>query len=268
VRDGAFRRTLRLDHGNGIVGLTPGPDHVRCVLSLDDFRDLSTAIARCRRLLDLDADPEAVAEALQADPALRPLVLKSPGQRIPRTVDESELAVRVLLGQQVSTKAARTHAARLVSRYGNAVADPDGGLTHTFPSVAELANMDPAHFAAPVARRHSLIALIQALADGEVVLDAGCDWNSAREQLLSVPGIGPWTTEIIAMRGFGDPDAFPDGDLGVRVAAEQLGLPTDKRGLTAYAARWRPWRSYATQYLWTALEHDVNHWPAKTKEPA
>lgn len=268
VRDGAFRRTLRLDHGSGIVSLTPAPDHVRCVLSLDDFRDLSTAIARCRRLLDLDADPEAVADVLGSDPALRPLVTKSPGQRIPRTVDESELAIRVLLGQQVSTKAAGTHAARLVRGYGHAVTDPVGGLTHTFPSVAELATMDPAHFAAPAARRHSLISLIQTLADGDLVLDAGCDWNRAREQLMALPGIGPWTTEIIAMRGFGDPDAFPDGDLGVRVAAEQLGLPSDKRGLIDHAARWRPWRSYATQYLWTALEHDVNNWPAKEKEPA
>ncbi|MDT5136935.1 MAG: AraC family transcriptional regulator, partial [Mycobacterium sp.] len=114
VRNGAYRRTLRLSSGNGVVTLTPAPDHVRCLLVLDEFRDLATATARCRRLLDLDADPEAVVEALSADPDLGPVVSKAPGQRIPRTVDEAELAVRVVLGQQVSTKAARTHAGRLV----------------------------------------------------------------------------------------------------------------------------------------------------------
>jgi AraC family transcriptional regulator of adaptative response / DNA-3-methyladenine glycosylase II len=266
VRDGAFRRTLRLPHGSGVVSLEPAPDHVLCRLLLDDFRDLSTAIARSRRLLDLDADPEAIVEVLESDPNLQALVAKSPGQRIPRTVDEAELAIRVVLGQQVSTKAARTHAGRLVAAYGTAITDPNGGLTHTFPSPAELADMDPAHFAVPAARRRTLMSLISALADGDVALDAGSDWDRAREQLLELPGIGPWTAEIIAMRGFGDPDAFPVGDLGVRAAAEQLGLPADQRALTEYAARWRPWRSYATQYLWTALDHDVNNWPVKEKE--
>ncbi|BDB43813.1 hypothetical protein IWGMT90018_42590 [Mycobacterium kiyosense] len=106
---------------------------MRCLLVLDDFRDLATATARCRRLLDLDADPEAVVDALRADPDLAPVVAKAPGQRIPRTVDEAELAIRAVLGQQVSTKAARTHAARLVTAYGRPVPDAAGGLTHTFP---------------------------------------------------------------------------------------------------------------------------------------
>ena len=118
IRDGALRRSLRLPLGAGIVSLTPGPDHVRCVLTLDDFRDLTVAIARCRRLLDLDADPQAVDDALGADEHLRMLVAKAPGQRVPRTVDEAELAVRVLLGQQVSTKAARTLGGRLAARTG------------------------------------------------------------------------------------------------------------------------------------------------------
>src|ERR1700737_3264070 len=133
VRDGGYRRTLRLPNGNGIVSLTPQPDHVECLLVFEHFRDLSTAIARCRRLLDLDADPEAVVDVLQSDPTLAPVVAKAPGQRIPRTVDEAELAVRAVLGQQVSTKAARTHASRLVVAYGQPVHDPDGALTPTFP---------------------------------------------------------------------------------------------------------------------------------------
>jgi AraC family transcriptional regulator of adaptative response / DNA-3-methyladenine glycosylase II len=263
VRDGAYRRTLRLRAGNGIVSLTPRPDHVQCVLVLDDFRDLSTAIARCRRLLDLDADPEAVVDALGADPDLSPLVAKAPGQRIPRTVDESELAVRVVLGQQVSMRAARSHASRIVAAYGQTVTDTAGGLTHVFPSVAELAEIDPAHLAVPKARQGSVIALVQALGAGTVVLDAGCDWDRARDQLLALPGIGSWTAEVIAMRGLGDPDAFPASDGGVRTAVRQLGLASEARAITEHSVRWRPWRSYATQYLWTALDHAVNHWPPK-----
>ena len=104
-----------------------------------------------------------------------------------------------------------------------------------------------------------------ALADGDVVLDAGCDWNRAPRQLLALPGIGPWTAEMIAMRGLGDPDAFPATDLGVLLAAKQVGLPEDSRALTERSARWRPWRSYAAQHLWTALDHAVNHWPPKEK---
>ena len=263
VRDGTYRRTLRLPSGNGIVSLTPAPDHVRCLLVLDDFRDLTTAISRCRRLLDLDADPEAVIEVLRSDPALAPVIAKAPGQRIPRTVDEAELAVRAVLGQQVSTKAARTHASRLVVAYGQPVHDTDGTLTHTFPSVEQLADIDPAHLAVPNARRRTLTALIAGLADGSVVLDTGCDWDAARQQLLALPGIGQWTAEVIAMRGLGDPDAFPASDLGLRLAAKQLGLPTAQRALDARSHTWRPWRSYATQHLWTTLDHPVNDWPSK-----
>jgi AraC family transcriptional regulator of adaptative response / DNA-3-methyladenine glycosylase II len=261
VRNGAFRRSLRLPRGSGVVTLAPAVDHVRCQLVLDDFRDLTTAIARCRRLLDLDADPEAVVDALAGDPELAPVVKKAPGQRIPRTVDEAEFAVRAVLGQQVSTKAARTHAGRLVAAYGRPVHDPEGALTHTFPSVEQLAEIDPIHLAVPRARQKTLSALVAGLADASIVLDAGSHWESARAQLLALPGVGPWTAEVIAMRALGDPDAFPASDLGLRLAAKRLGLPADPRRLVERSARWRPWRSYATQHLWTTLEHPVNHWP-------
>jgi AraC family transcriptional regulator of adaptative response / DNA-3-methyladenine glycosylase II len=265
VRGGAYRRTLRLPAGNGIVSLTPEPDHVRCTLVLDDFRDLATAIARCRRLLDLDADPEAVVDALSADPDLTALVAKAPGQRIPRTVDEAELALRVVLGQQVSVKAARTHAARIVAACGQPLTDADGGLTHVFPAIEHLADIEPVHLAFPKTRQRTFMSLVEALADGDVLLDTGCDWDRARRQLLAIPGVGPWTAEVVAMRGLGDPDAFPASDLGVLVAAKQVGLPADARALTERSAAWRPWRSYATQHLWTALDHAVNRWPPKEK---
>lgn len=261
VRDGVYRRSLRLSFGSAIAGLRPAGDHVLCQLALDDLRDLPTAIARCRRLLDLDADPEAVDAVLAADPDLAPVVAKAPGQRIPRTVDEAELAVRAVLGQQVSTRAASTHVGRLVAAYGRPIADPAGTLTHIFPSVEDLADINPVHLAVPKARQRTLSALIAGLCDGTIGLDSGTDWAGAREQLLAVPGIGPWTAEVIAMRALGDPDAFPAGDLGLRLAAKRLGLPVDGRALVAHGARWRPWRSYATQYLWTTLDHPVNTWP-------
>jgi AraC family transcriptional regulator of adaptative response / DNA-3-methyladenine glycosylase II len=269
VRDGAYRRTLRLPSGNGVASLTPRVDHVRCELVLDEFRDLSTAIARCRRLLDLDADPEATVDVLSTDPELSALIAKAPGQRIPRTVDESELALRVVIGQQVSIKAARTHCRRLAEAYGSPVTDANGGLTHVFPAVEQLADIDPAHLAFPKSRQRTVAALIRGLANGDVVLDPGSDWNRARDQLLALPGIGPWTAEVIAMRGLGDPDAFPVTDLGVQYAAKQLGLPTLVPALTERSSRWRPWRAYATQHLWTALDHEVNDWPPHTnKKPA
>jgi AraC family transcriptional regulator of adaptative response / DNA-3-methyladenine glycosylase II len=175
------------------------------------------------------------------------------------------LAIRVVLGQQVSVKAAGTHAGRIVARHGRTVEDPGGSLTHVFPGVDDLADLDPAHMAFPTARRRSLLGMVNALAEGIVTLDAGCDWVRAREALLALPGIGPWTAEVIAMRGLGDPDAFPASDLGVRLAAEKLGLPGDPKPLIEYSSRWRPWRAYATQHLWTSLDHAVNQWPPKEK---
>ncbi|GJF08107.1 DNA-3-methyladenine glycosylase [Mycolicibacterium cyprinidarum] len=265
VRDGAYRRTLRLPHGTGIVGLRPRADHVRCQLVVEDFRDLSTAIARCRRLLDLDADPAAIVDALGADEDLGSLVAKAPGQRIPRAVDEHELAVRVVLGQQVSIEAARTHTSRIVAAYGRPINDEAGGLTHVFPASEDLGDIDSRHLAFPKSRQRTLAALIAALNGGQVVLDSGCDRNFAREQLLAIPGIGPWSAEMVAMRGLGDPDAFPATDLGVASAAQQLGLPATPKLLIARSARWRPWRSYVTQHLWTALDHSVNQWPPRER---
>ncbi|GAA3388751.1 AlkA N-terminal domain-containing protein [Streptomyces roseoviridis] len=261
-RDGAYRRTLSLPYGHGIVALAPRPDHVLCRLSLTDPRDLTHAISRCRRLLDLDADPVAVDEQLRTDPLLAPLVDAAPGRRVPRTVDAAEFAVRAVLGQQVSTAAARTHAARLVTAHGVPVEDPEGGLTHLFPSPAALAGLDPEALALPRSRRTTLLTLVGALADGSLALGPESDWTEARERLLALPGFGPWTTEVIAMRALGDPDAFLPGDLGVRRAAQGLGLPATPAALTARAAQWRPWRAYAVQYLWATDAHPINHLPA------
>ncbi|MFD4567886.1 AlkA N-terminal domain-containing protein [Streptomyces sp. NPDC058475] len=260
-RDGAYRRTLRLPYGHGIVALTPKADHIACRLTLSDLRDLPVAISRCRRMLDLDADPVAVDEQLRTDPLLAPLVDKAPGRRVPRTVDESEFAVRAVLGQQVSTAAARTHAARLVTAHGEPVDDPEGGLSHLFPSTEALAALDPESLAMPRTRRTTFTTLVRQLADGVLHLGLESDWTETRARLLALPGFGPWTADVIAMRALGDPDAFLPTDLGIRRAAQELGLPSTPAALTARAAAWRPWRAYAVQYLWATDSHPINFLP-------
>ncbi|MET9551806.1 AlkA N-terminal domain-containing protein [Streptomyces sp. NPDC006645] len=261
-RDGAYRRTLSLPYGHGIAALTPKPDHIACRLALTDPRDLTVAISRCRRMLDLDADPVAVDDQLRTDPLLAPLVDKAPGRRVPGTVDAAEFAVRAVLGQQVSTAAARTHAARLVTAYGTPVDDPEGGLTHLFPTPDALAALDPEALALPRSRRTTLTTLVAALADGSLPLGTDSDWDEARARLRELSGFGPWTVESIAMRALGDPDAFLPSDLGVRRAATGLGLPSTPAALTARAAAWRPWRAYAVQYLWATDDHAINSLPA------
>ncbi|POX49340.1 DNA-3-methyladenine glycosylase [Streptomyces sp. Ru71] len=260
-RDGAYRRTLRLPYGHGIAALTPQPDHIACRLTLTDLRDLTVAISRCRRLLDLDADPVAIDDALRADALLAPLVDKAPGRRVPRTVDEAEFAVRAVLGQQVSTAAARTHAARLTTAHGEPVTDPEGGLTHLFPSPEALAAVDPETLAMPRTRRTTLTTLVRHLADGTLHLGVESDWADTRARLLDLPGFGPWTVDVIAMRALGDPDAFLPTDLGIRRAAAELGLPATPAALTARATAWRPWRAYAVQYLWATDDHPINFLP-------
>jgi AraC family transcriptional regulator of adaptative response / DNA-3-methyladenine glycosylase II len=267
-RDGSYRRTLRLPHGPGIVELTPPQNaelpitgHVPARLHLTDLRDLSVAISRCRWLLDLDADPVAIDATLAADPPLRALVTAAPGRRVPRTTDAEEFAVRAVLGQQVSTAAARTHAGRIVAALGETVDDPDGGLTRLFPSTKALADLDPETLAMPASRRRTLIALVSALADGRLDLSPGADHHAARAELAALPGLGPWTVEVIAMRALGDPDAFPSTDLGVRQALAAAGLPTTGAALATATSPWRPWRAYAVQHLWATGTHAVNRLP-------
>jgi AraC family transcriptional regulator of adaptative response / DNA-3-methyladenine glycosylase II len=262
-RDGAYRRTMRLPHGPAVVALTPRPECIGCQLALSDLRDLATAISRCRWMLDLDADPVAVDEQLGADEVMAPLVAKNPGRRVPRTPDAAEFAVRAVLGQQVSTAAARTLAGRLVTAYGEPVHDPAGGLTHLFPDPVALVGLDPARLAMPGTRRATVTTLVNALAAGDVELGAGSDWHAARAQLAALPGIGPWTVEMIAMRALGDPDAFVPTDLGVRAAARALGLPDATAALTAHSTAWQPWRSYAVQYLWATGDHPINRLPTE-----
>ncbi|MCG2798972.1 MAG: helix-turn-helix domain-containing protein [Cellulomonas sp.] len=264
-RGGAYRSTLRLPRGWGVVAVRPPTRGAFTVtLRLSDTRDLPAAVARTRRLLDLDADPVAIDAALAQDPHLAPLVAATPGRRVPRTLDPQAMALRAVLGQQVSTAAARTHAARLVVSLGDPIEDPDGGLTHLFPTAARLAESPDrvaTALAMPAARRSTLLALAEALADGRLRLDPGASWDEARHELSALPGVGPWTVETVAMRALGDPDAFTATDLGVRAAARTLGLPTGGSALVRASAPWAPWRAYAVQHLWALSPHAVNQLP-------
>jgi AraC family transcriptional regulator, regulatory protein of adaptative response / DNA-3-methyladenine glycosylase II len=252
--DGAtYRRVLSLPHGPSTVSLTPAAAHVECSLRLADLRDLTTAVARCRRLLDLDADPESIADQLSTDELLAPLVRKSPGLRSPAHVDGNEVAVRAVLGQQVSVAGARTLAARLVLRYGQPLERSDGDLTHAFPTAHALASAEPADLTMPASRQRALLGMCRALADGRIILDAGADRARVETQLVALPGIGPWTAAYISMRALGDPDVFLPTDLGVRRALERLGAESSPKAAATRAEHWRPWRSYALHLLWSAL---------------
>jgi len=255
-----YRRSMRLPQGHGVVSLTaqPGgddePAFVEGELWLSDLRDLTTAVSRCRQLLDLDADPVAVWEALRHDPLVGPLVQESPGRRVPGTVDGFELAVRAVIGQQVSVRGARTIAGRLVEAAGEDLPESEGDITHLFPTpgaLMELAHHDPDVFSMPAGRRQALVALAEAIECGNVVIDPGSDPTELRQALVRLPGIGPWTAEYVAMRALRDPDAFLPTDLGIRRAAQALGLPDDPAHLLTVTEAWRPWRSYAMAHLWS-----------------
>jgi AraC family transcriptional regulator of adaptative response / DNA-3-methyladenine glycosylase II len=242
VVDGAYRRSVRLPHGAGVVELTPA---VEATLWLDDERDTEAALAHCRALFDLDTDPTPIAEHLGTDPLIGDLVRESPGRRVPGAVDGAEIAVRAVLGQQVSLAGAATLAGRLVQEHGEALKRPVGAVTHLFPTASALAATDPERLPMPASRRTALLSITAALASGHIELAPG-----AEPALLELPGVGPWTVSYISMRALRNPDAFLATDLGVRRALERLGQDSGPRAATELAERWRPYRAYAMQHLW------------------
>ena len=209
--------------------------------------------ARVSRLFDLSANPRAIGRVLAADPLLAPLVARRPGLRVPGVWDPFEVAGRAVRGQQISVAGARTLAGRLVALCGRPLpkrlARP--GLTHVFPSPAAVADADVARVGLPRARAAALRAFARAVADGSFVLGAPKGLQDFEERLTALPGFGPWTAHVVALRALGEGDAFPDGDLGLVRAMERAGV---KRGrIAARAERWRPYRAYATLHLWASL---------------
>ncbi len=248
-----YSRVLSLPHGQATVALRPLEQTVECTLRLEDWRDLQAAVQRCRRMFDLDADPLAIDALLGADPVLAPLVAARPGLRSPAHVDGTELAVRAVLGQQVSVVGARTLAGRLVADIGAPLRIPHDNLTHAFPTAAAIAELDPDRLAMPHARRRALQAMCAELAAGRLVVDAGVDRDEMARQMLELPGIGPWTVSYVSMRALGDPDVFLPTDVGVRNALRGLGLDGSPNGAENASRAWRPWRSYALHHLWAQL---------------
>lgn len=256
--DGTYTRALALPHGPAVAGLRPAEaPAIPLSLRLTDARDVDPAVARLRRLLDLDADPGAIDAHLSRDPALAPLVAARPGLRVMGTVDGFELVLRAIVGQQVSVAAARTVLGRVVRAHGPLLPAgldprPDGEPLRLLPSPATFAALPDEALAMPRSRAATVRRVAAAVADGALDLGAGADPERTTAALLALPGIGPWTASYVAMRGLGDADAFPATDLIVRRSAEALGLPGAARALTAHAARWSPYRAYAAQHLWAA----------------
>ena len=259
VTDRTYKRSILLQNGPAIIALRPPPGrtpagrqtpYVECDLELTDLRDVTTAVQRCRRLLDLDADPAAVTAHLAADPLLAPLALACPGRRSPGCVDAHEMAIRAVLGQQVSVAAARKLGERLAAAYGKPLPAPSGSVTHCFPDAATLAAASPDDLPMPKSRAHALITLATALASGDLPLHPGVDREEATARLLALPGIGPWTANYIRMRALSDPDAWLATDAGIVRALARLG------GTVTDAPGWLPWRSYAIHHLWATLENE------------
>ncbi|UBH05498.1 putative 3-methyladenine DNA glycosylase AlkA [Leucobacter sp. Psy1] len=255
-----YRRTLDLPGGPGLLELELGRQtgQVRMRASLATLADLGSAVARTRRLLDLDADPLAVDAALSRHPAIAPLIAETPGVRVPGTVDAHETLIRTMIGQQVSVASARTALTRLVAELGRpaptrgATEQPGENTPDTlFPTMAKIAEHGDETLRGPEARRRAVTAAAAALAAGTLELGQGDDGRDQRRRLLERRGIGPWTADYVRMRVLGDPDVLLAGDSAMRAGARARGLPSDQRGLLAWAERAAPWRSYLTTRLWS-----------------
>ncbi len=254
VEGGLYRRSLRLPGGPATIELRADGGCARARLRPERERDRVAGEAAARVLFDLDADPAPIVAALGADPLIGPLVRANPGRRIAGHVDPGELAIRAVIGQQVSLGAARTIAGRLVAGHGEPLGEPVGSVTHLFPSAHRLAALEPEDLPMPRSRARALTGLAASLAAGELVLDPTAEPATGRERLLALPGIGPWTAGYVELRALGNRDAFLPADLGVRHALERLGEDGSPAAAAATAERWRPYRAYALQHLWSTLE--------------
>ena len=247
-----YARTVALASGPAIVhvGATRGRNELSLRVQGAPATALLPLTTQARRVFDLTADPATIVVALHRDPLLGPLVRRRPGLRLPGAWDPFECAVRAVVGQQVSVAAGRTLVSRLVTRTGTSLARPMDGLTHLFPGAVDLAGADLSGLGLTSARRRTLTALARAVAEDRLDLHGPAD--EVRAALVALPGIGEWTAEYVALRGLGEPDAFPAADLVLRRAAARGRRPLDPRALAARAEAWRPWRGYAVFHLWDA----------------
>jgi len=250
VRDGRYRRTFALDGEPALLELEPRADGVWLRLPPRAASALPRVVSRVSRMFDLDADVETIAATLKRDARLA-RALRDRVVRVPGAFDAFEAGVRALLGQQVSVAAARTLAGRLAAAAGEPLRSPEGGLTHVFPTAAAVAAAPLERLGLTRARAAALRSFAGVVASGELDLGAFTGLDDAVARLTSLPGIGDWTAQYLAMRALGEPDAFPAGDLGVRQALARGAKLPSERDVRARAERWRPWRAYAVIALWT-----------------
>ena len=256
VEDGAYKRTISLNGHSGILKVRHGAEENCLSLSvdLDDTASLKTIVERTRRLFDVDADSAAINAHLSQDPILAPSIKARPGLRVPGCWDVFEIAVRAVLGQQVSVAAARTFAGRLADTFGEPLAPASSeALNRIFPTAERLAGADLTTIGLTGKRAESLNVMARAFADGTLALEQAEDADAIEARLTSLPGIGPWTARYICLRAFGEPDAFPSGDLGLLNALKAHGETLSIKELDQRAESWRPWRAYAALHLWAML---------------
>jgi AraC family transcriptional regulator of adaptative response / DNA-3-methyladenine glycosylase II len=247
IESGCYRRTISLNGVSGTLGvsLAENAQALEVRISFPEPRWLFLIVERLRRMFDLSADPIEIAARLSADPLLANRIETMPGLRVPGCWDGFELAVRAILGQQVSVTGASTLAGRLVRAFGRPVSAV-GPLTHLFPRAEAVAQGDVARIGLPQRRAETIRALARAVSEGQIDFGSVPNVEVFQLHLRELPGIGDWTAQYTAMRALGDPDAFPAGDLGLLRAA----AISDRRELVRRAESWRPWRAYAAMYLW------------------
>ncbi|MFN2425486.1 MAG: AlkA N-terminal domain-containing protein, partial [Candidatus Binatia bacterium] len=269
--DGCYRRTIEADGAVGVIEVTAGDadtgrapktsahlaphhaPHLAMRVELPHCRNLIGIVERARRIFDLGADPTRIGEHLSRDAQLAPLVAATPGLRVPGAWDPFELAVRGVLGQQITVKGATTLAGRLVRAFGEPLENPSGALTHLFPRAEVMAEADLFAIGMPRARAAALRNVAAAAASGRLVFDAALGLDDAVQRLCAIPGFGPWTAHYIAMRALAEPDAFPETDIGVRRALGTGGGLASVAEVRKRAEAWRPWRSYAVIHLWYGM---------------
>jgi AraC family transcriptional regulator of adaptative response / DNA-3-methyladenine glycosylase II len=253
VSNGLYSRYVALGSVGGVIEVRPAPTrHALLVHFPEAFDSQADALlARVRHIFDMDAGPEAIRSVLGNDPFLDKILTKFPGLRVPGSWDPFELAVRAILGQQVSVAAATTIAGRLVRKFGRRITEAGG---YIFPEPATLANAELESLGLVRSRAASIRALALAVIEGRLALDGGGPMEHSIEQLTAIPGVGPWTAHYIAMRALRFSDAFPAADLILRRSASATSTPISVRDLTVRAEAWRPWRAYGAIALWRGYQ--------------
>lgn len=257
VEAGVYRRTVQAPSGYAVVQILPvaGVDALELRIRGGESADLLALSSAVRRMFDLSADPARIAEVLERDRRLNALVSRRPGLRIPGTWDPFESGVRAIVGQGISVQAARTLLGRIVERAGRRLPDDEYGLNYLFPMPDSIATADLQDIGIPRARAEALRCFARAVHGG---ITFGASSDEVERALLELPGIGPWTAGYVALRGLGEPDAFPSGDLIIQRRASSCETPLNVSELAARADLWRPFRGYAVLHLW-AEAHEAEH---------